>query len=76
MPMDSAAQRAWMEQWRNAAAALEEQRRLELRLLSDHDGLAASEAVLSLALLTPITPARLTDSGLVRQQRLFHRHSR
>ena len=73
--MDIAAQRAWMEQWRNAATALEEQRRHELRILSDRDALAASEALLGLALLTPINPARLTDSGLVRQQGLFHRRS-
>ena len=76
VPMDIAAQRAWMQQWRKAAPALEEQRRRELRLLSDDDALAASEAVLSLALLTPITRARLTDSGLVSQQRLFHRRTR
>ena len=76
VPMDAAAQRAWMEQWRNAAMALEEQRKRELRRLSDQDALAASEAVLSLALLTPIPSARLADSGLVRQQRLFHRRSR
>ena len=74
--MDVVAQRAWMQQWRQAATALEEQRRRELRLLSDHDALATSEAVLSLALLTPIPPARLTDSGLVSQQRLFHRRTR
>jgi hypothetical protein len=73
--MDTAAQRAWMEQWRNAAAALAEQRRRELRALSDRDALAASEALLGLALLTPIKPARLIDSGLVHQQRLFHRRS-
>ena len=41
--MDIAAQRAWMEQWRNAATALEEQRRHELRSLSDRDALAASQ---------------------------------
>ena len=65
-----------MEQWRNAATALEEQRRRELQSLSDRDAVAASEAILALALLTPIPPARLTDSGLVRQQGLFHRRSR
>ena len=65
-----------MEQWKNAATALEEQRRRELQSLSDHDALAASEAILALTLLTPIPTARLADSGLVRQQELFHQRSR
>ena len=32
-------------------------------------------ALLSLALVVPIDPARLTGSGLVRQQELFHRRA-
>jgi hypothetical protein len=73
MSMDAAAQRAWMEQWRSAAKALEEQRKQELGAMSDAEALAASEALLSLALVVPINPDRLTDSGLVQQQALFHR---
>jgi len=73
MAMDAAAQRAWMAQWRDAGPALEAQRRHELRMLSDREALAATHALLDVALLTPINPARLTDSGLVHQQRLLHR---
>lgn len=62
-----------MAQWRRAAIELEQQRRQELRALSPGDALAASDSLLSLALVLPLDPARLTDSGLVRQQALFHR---
>lgn len=71
--MDRASQEAWMMQWRRAAVALEGERRRELRALTDRDALAASEALLSLAMALPIDARRLTDSGLVRQQALFHR---
>jgi len=71
--MDRASQQAWMMQWRRAAVALEEQRRRELRALTEHDALAASDALLSLAATLPLDTNRLTDSGLVRQQALFHR---
>jgi len=57
-----------MEHWRNAGTALEDQRRRELRALSPEDALAASEAVLGLALTVPIAPARLANSGLTEQQ--------
>lgn len=62
-----------MAQWRSAAIALAEQRARELGDLTAADALAASEALLSLALAVPIDPQRLTGSGLVRQQELFHR---
>ena len=62
-----------MAQWRSAAIALAEQRARELGDLTDADALVASDALLSLALVVPIDPARLTGSGLVRQQELFHR---
>ena len=74
--MDRASQRAWMMQWRRAAVALEEQRGRELRALTDQDALAASDALLSLATALPLDTNRLTDSGLVRQQALFHRRGR
>ncbi|HBH04915.1 MAG: hypothetical protein A2X36_04945 [Elusimicrobia bacterium GWA2_69_24] len=73
--MDRAAQEAWMAQWRSAAIALAEQRARELGDLTDAEALAASDALLSLALAVPIDPARLTGSGLVRQQALLHRRS-
>lgn len=72
MPMDAASQRVWMEQWRSAARALEDQRKEELRTMSDAEALAASDALLSLALIVPLNPDRLGDSGLVRQQEIFH----
>jgi len=71
--VDRESQQAWMTQWRRAAVALEEQRKRELRALSDREALAASDALLALAVVLPLPPRRLTDSGLVRQQALFHR---
>lgn len=65
-----------MEQWRRAARALEAQRKDELRAMSEPEALAASDALLSLALVVRIDPSRVTDSGLVRQQDIFHRRRR
>jgi len=65
-----------MAQWRRAAVALAEHRRRELRALSDEDALAASDALLAFAALLPLDARRLVDSGLVRQQALFHRRHR
>ena len=73
MAMSSHDQQRWMSQWRRAAGALERQRKDELRALSEREALAASEALLSLFDLTTLDPDRLTSSGLVRQQALFHR---
>jgi hypothetical protein len=75
MAMSVAAQKAWMAQWRAAGAALAEQRKKELQAMSAGEALAASEALLSLALLVPLPPSRVTDSGLTRQQALFHRRA-
>ena len=62
-----------MAQWRAAAGALEDQRKDELRSLTAQRALAASEAVLALASLRSLSEERRTHSGLVEQQRLFHR---
>lgn len=62
-----------MKQWRRAAVALEDQRKRELQALTDQQALAASDALLSLVENLPIDVGRLTGSGLVRQQALFHR---
>jgi hypothetical protein len=75
MAMSVAAQRAWMAQWRAASAALAEQRKQELRAMSAGEALAASEALLSLALLIPLPRSRSTGSGLVQQQAFFHRRA-
>jgi hypothetical protein len=71
--MDRCTQQAWLAQWRNASVALAQQRARELRELTATAALAASEAVLSLALSLPVSPKRLTSSGLVRQQELLCR---
>ena len=73
--MDRAEQAAWMAQWRSAAVALAEQRARDLRDLTDAEALAASDALLALAGAVALEPARLTGSGLVRQQELFHRRA-
>ena len=61
-----------MAQWRSAAVALAEQHAKELHELTDAEALAASDALLALALAIPVSADRLTSSGLVHQQRLFH----
>jgi hypothetical protein len=63
----------WLDQWRSAGPALAELRKRDLRGLTESQALAASEAVLSLATLSPLDPRRREHSGLVTQQALFHR---
>jgi len=48
--------RAWMAQWRGAAVALTDQRARELGELTDAEALAASDALLSLALVVGSGP--------------------
>ena len=74
--MDAAAQRQWAEQWKEAAQALEEQRRRELGALTADRALAASEALLGLASPAQASRERRTHSGLVEQQSLLHRRDR
>jgi len=64
-----------MAQWRSAAVALAEQRERDLRDLTDAEALAASDALLALAGAVALDQGRLTGSGLVRQQELFHRRA-
>ena len=71
--MDAEAQQRWIRQWQSASTMLAEQRKRELREMSAEQAFAAIEALLSVAPLIPLHPSRLTDSGLVRQQALFHR---
>lgn len=71
--VDEAAQRRWVEQWKEAGKALEEQRRRELVSLTADRALAASEALLALASPERLGAERRTGSGLVEQQRLLHR---
>ncbi len=75
MPLDAEAQRQWLQQWKGAAIALAEQRRKDLRRLSDHQALAASEALLSLVTTVTLRASRRSWSGLIEQQALFRRRS-
>jgi hypothetical protein len=62
----------WMQQWRRAAVALAEVRRLALAQMSEVDALVAANRVLTAG--GPSTIRRPpTSSGLVEQQRLLHR---
>jgi hypothetical protein len=69
-------EREWARQWKNAAAALAEQRRRDLRLMTDAEALAAAENLLSLVETVILNPIRSVSSGLVEQQALLHRRSR
>jgi hypothetical protein len=61
----------WARQWSEAAGALEEQRRSELRALTANRALAASDALLSVASPGDLPADQRGHSGLVEQQRLF-----
>lgn len=64
---------AWMAQWRRAAVALEQVQRRELARMTDAEALAAAERVLTPGGDPYRDPQRLHTSGLVEQQRIFHR---
>ena len=66
-------QRLWMEQWRNAAVALDEVKRRELMDLNEETAWRRTEALLSLP--KPWRQPSL-ECGLVEQQAWFHgRHA-
>lgn len=67
--MDKADELRWIEHWREAGPALEEQRRRELCALTPERALFFAEALLSL--VRPEALPRRTHSGLVEQQALF-----
>lgn len=69
-------EREWVEQWKAAAEALADRRRLDLRLMSEEEALAAAENLLSLAETVVLNPARRSSSGLVEQQAILHGFSR
>lgn len=73
MSLSAEARRSWLEQWEKAGPALAEQRKLELRRLTDSKALAASDALLSLVTTVTLAPSRHSHSGLVEQQLLLHR---
>lgn len=63
-------EKKWIEQWKAAALGLEEQRALELAAMTDEQARRFSEMLLALADHKD-NPSGY--SGLVEQQRLFHR---
>ena len=73
MTHETAAQREWVVQWKEAGPALAAQRREEIKHLTDEQALAASEALLSLVTTVTLSSGRRHWSGLVEQQALFHR---
>jgi hypothetical protein len=68
-----AEQERWVLQWKLAARALADQKKRELSEMTAEKALLASEALLALAPLSTFPPSRVTTSGLVQQQALFHR---
>jgi len=69
-------ERERVRQWKNAGEALAEQRRSDLRRMTEAEALAAAENLLSLVETVALNPARSVSSGLVEQQALLHRRSR
>ncbi len=66
-------QRIWMQQWRNAAIALRNVKRRELRAMTDEDAVAAFNALDMPPELVWRSPERIDSSGLVEQQRIFQK---
>ena len=66
------AQRAYLQQWAGTGRALEEIRWRELRALDEAVALAASDALIELALRVPLPPDRVLRSGLIDLQDLLH----
>lgn len=73
MAASTEAERLWVKQWETAGPALAEQRKIELRSLTEKGALAATEALLSLVTTVTLAAGRRRYSGLVLQQDLFHR---
>jgi len=61
-------QKVWIQQWKNAAVALEQVRREELECLSNDERVAIASR---LGLSPKANICMSTTSGLVEQQRLF-----
>ncbi len=69
--MDERDEQRWAAQWKSAGSALEERRWAELHALSATQGLAATEALLNLAVPAAVSGRRKAGSGLAEQQRLL-----
>jgi hypothetical protein len=66
-------QKEWMAQWRAAEGALRRQKIVELANMSEDAARQATQSVLALAGQVRPGHGRWTTSGLVEQQRHFHR---
>ena len=66
-------QRALVQLWATAGPLLEAQRWMELASLEEERARAASDALINAALRVPLPASRREWSGLVEQQRAFHR---
>lgn len=71
--MDRELERRLILQWVETGKLLDEIRRQELRSMTEDQARQASENVLSLAGNFPLPARRVTWSGLIEQQALFHR---
>lgn len=69
-------QRKWMNQWREAAAALRQVKREELRAMTDEDAVAAFNALDMPPDLVWRSPERENSEGLIEQQRIFSKARR
>jgi hypothetical protein len=66
-------QKQWMKQWRNAAIALRQVKREELRAMTDEDAVRAFNSLDLPPHDFPRAPDRMDGSGLVEQQRIFQK---
>jgi hypothetical protein len=73
MHNDAALAQQWVAQWRRGGVALDRVRATELARLSDADALAAAETLLDIGASLPLPVDRVTWSGLIDCQQLFHR---
>lgn len=70
--MTQAEQRAYVKRWVETGQLLDELRWRELRAIDDAVAIAATDHLIDAALQVPMPEARLSWSGLVEQQALFH----
>ena len=73
MVMTRDAARAYVKRWAETGRLLDEQRWHELTALEPDKALLAADALIDAALRVPLPPSRRNWSGLVDQQRYFHR---
>lgn len=68
-------QRAYVQGWKETGRILEEIRWRELREIDDRAALVATDSLIEIGAMTPISERRRSWSGLIEQQALFHRPS-